>query len=192
MRYFSILVVWSLFLSTAFAQEYEGRLLYKQTIAGQESLVTVYVRPQQALIQRGNDKPIFYLVSAESPLFQAWTQGAVKSDEGKLATLSMVKPLKAAGTEQIIAGFKAKPFKLELANGQLISGWYAPTVAFDHNHFLARIQGAEWAQLPGKGLLLRWEVSSAKGGKMLTGELIDYQAGKQDPSLFQAPRLTAH
>lgn len=191
MRYLSTLIVWALFISTAFAQEYEGRLLYKQTIAGQETMVTVYIRPQQALIQRGNDKPTFYLVTSGSPLFQAWTTGAVKSDEAKLANLSAVKPLKAAGSEQVIAGFKAKPFKVELANGQTISGWYAPEVVFDHNQLLARIQGAEWAQLPGKGLLLRWEVSSAKGGKMLSGELIDHQRGKQDPSLFQAPRLTA-
>lgn len=191
MRYLSILAVWSLFISTAFAQEYEGRLLYKQSIAGQETMVTIYVRPQQVLIQRGNEKPTYYLVTSGSPLFQAWTKGASKSDEAKLPNLPAVKTLKAGGAEQVIAGFKAKPFKVELAGGQVIQGWYAPEVAFDHNQLVARIQGAEWAQLAGKGLLLRWEVSSAKGGRMLAGELIDHQIGKQDPTLFQAPRLTA-
>lgn len=192
MKYLSLIVLLWLGLHTAQAQEFEGRLVYKQMIAGQETRVTVFVRPQQALVQRGDQKPIFYLVASTSPLFQAWTAGAQKADEAKLPNLVAAKPLKASGSEQVIAGLKALPIKLQLSTGQILEGWYAPSVAFDHNQLLGRIQGAEWGQVPGKGLLLRWEVSSPKGGKALSGELIDFQQAKQDPSLFQAPKPTAY
>ena len=143
-------------------------------------------------MQRGTDKPTYYLVTSTSPLFQAWTKGAQKSDEAKLPVLRPAKFGKTNGGEQVISGFKALPFRLELANGQILQGWYAPNVSFDHNQLLARIQGEEWAQLPGKGLLLRWELTSTKSGKILSGQLIDHQAGKQDPGLFQAPKLSAN
>lgn len=190
MRKFSLFAAFFFLTAMVGAQDFEGRLVYKQVISGQETMLTVFARSQQALVQRGTEMPIYYLVTSSSPLFQAWTKGAQKSDEAKLPQLAPAKFVKSNGGEQVISGFKAKSFKLELDNGQVLQGWYAPEVGFDHNQLLARIQGAEWAQLPGKGLLLRWEVSSAKGGKVLSGELVDHQAGKQDPALFQAPKLS--
>lgn len=170
-----------LWINAAAAQDFEGRLVYKQTIAGQESKVTVFVRSQEALVKRGDEKPVFYLVSSTNPVFQAWSTGSQKADQGNLPNLAVAKSVKASGSDQVIAGFKASPIKLELPNGQTFTGWYTPDVAFDHNQLLARIQGAEWGQLPAKGLLLRWEVSSSKGGKLMSGELVDHKQGKQDP-----------
>lgn len=192
MRYFSLIAAVIFWANTAVAQSFEGRLVYKQVIAGQETKVTVFARPQQVLVQRGHEKPTFYLVNSESPLFQAWTSGAQKSDEAKLPQLVPAKFIKTNGGEKIISGFKAKPIQLELANGQTLTGWYTTEVAFEHNQLLERIQGAEWGHLPGKGLLLHWEVNSPKGGKVMVGELIDYQNGKQDPGLFEAPKLTTN
>lgn len=187
MRYLSLITAFLFWMATASAQDFEGRLVYKQVISGQETKVTVFARSQQALVQRGSEKPTYYLVNANSPLFKAWSNGAQKSNEAKLPPLTPAKFAKTNEAEQVISGFKAKSFKLELANGQILQGWYTPEVAFDHNQLLARIQGAEWGQLPGKGLLLRWELTSTKGGKVLSGELVDYKAGKQDPEVFQAP-----
>ncbi len=89
-----------------------------------------------------------------------------------------------------MAGFKAQSVRYELADGSVFEGWYTTDLAFQHNAFVNRLLGHEWGWLPANGVLLRWQLSNAKGITQIVGELESYKAGKQDPKLFVAPVTT--
>lgn len=173
------------------AQSFEGRFTYREQVGGSDRTVTIYTSPEKALVKRGSDKALFYLISAKSNQFSAWQSGSFKADEGKLNVWAKsAKNLVVKEETQIIAGFKAQPLKYQLADGSVFEGWYTAEVAFDHNIFVHRLLGHEWGKLPAQGVLLRWSLTDAKGRVVVSGELQSYQSGKQDPQLFVVPQMS--
>lgn len=185
MKHFVASCLFLLFGNLVNAQSFEGRLVYRETVSGAERQVTMHVAPKQALIKRGEDNALYYLVNATERGFSAWQAGASKTDVGQLT--AVVKPAKvmpSSNQEQIIAGFKARQIRYDLPDGSRFEGWYTTDLSFQHNAFVHRLLGHEWGWLPADGVLLRWQFTDAKGRSLVSGELTAHQPGKQDPKLF--------
>lgn len=191
MKSFFALVAFMCAAQWGLAQSFEGRLTYREQVGGAERTVTIYASPEKVLVKRGNEKALFYLISANSNQYFAWQTGSFSADQGKFSAPGKApKAIESSNTTQIIAGLKARQLKYALADGSVFEGWYTDGLAFDHNTMIHRLLGHEWGKLPAKGVLLRWSLTDAKDRMLVSGELQAYETGKQDPQLFVVPQMT--
>jgi hypothetical protein len=186
MRPFRLFLGLLLMSTVIFAQQpFEGLLIYEQELAGVKSELEVWVGKREAHLIRKEANELHYWLNEQGEL-KAWVAGKTRISKTRISQADDVV-VKVGKQKRLMSGYEATSFEFVDANGAKLEGWYTPAVDFEHNRFIFPIQGHWWGKLPGKGLLLEWQYTDAKGHTQLKGKLLDVQAGRRDANVFELP-----
>jgi hypothetical protein len=156
--------------SGLFAQTYQGTLSYEQEIGGVKTPVSIVVEGGKAKIERMEAVKLTYTSHIEGTL-------EVRVDDGPAVDLPLPELDPATGIKfgketKILNGYECRSVYQILNGGSTLEGWFTGSIQTDWNRLIRAVQGQEWGQTPGFGVMVEWEVKGIKGDVILKGRLL--------------------